>query len=311
MQNNTAENIELELPEEEDNTAADLEVEASDQLSEAVAPVAEEAEATAEDRVREFLDTDDELKEYGDGVQKRIDKLTYKYREAERREQAAIEYAQGVQAQLQQHQHQADTQLKQQDATLFNEYDNRVGSELEQAKTAYKAAFDSGDPDAIVEANQELSRLSVEQENLKRVRIRREQAAQQQPVMPPPVQYAPQQQAAPPQPDPKAEGWAEKNEWFGKDEAMTYAAFGIHRNLVEQEGIDPTTDTYYTELDKRVHEAFPHKFQSSNRPVQTVASAQRSSAKQGTRKVKLSQSQVAIANRLGVPLEEYAKYVTQ
>ncbi len=308
MQTNAAEKIELELPEEEDNTAADLEVEASDQLSESSAPV--EQDASAEDRVKEFLDTDEELKEYGDGVQKRIDKLTYKYREAERREQAALEYAQGVQAQLQQHQHQSEAQLKQQDATLFNEYGNRVDSELEQAKSAYKTAFDSGDPEAIVDANQDLSRLSVEQENLRRVKVRRDQAAQAPQMMPPPVQYPPQQ-ASPPQPDPKAEGWAEKNEWFGKDDAMTYAAFGIHRNLVEQEGIDPTSDSYYTELDKRVHEAFPHKFPSSNRPVQTVASAQRSSAKQGTRKVKLSQSQVAIANRLGVPLEEYAKYVTQ
>lgn len=308
MQENTAENIELELPEEEDNTAADLEIEASDQLSEAQA--VEEAPASAEDRVKEFLDTDDELKEYGDGVQKRIDKLTYKYREAERREQAAIEYAQGVQAQLQQHQVQADAQLKQQDATLFNEYGSRVDSELEQAKAAYKAAFDSGDPDAIVEANQELSRLSVEQENLRRVKVRRDQAEQAPP--PPMQQYAPPPvPQAPPAPDTKAEAWAEKNDWFGQDEAMTYAAFGIHRNLVEQEGIDPTSDTYYTELDKRVHEAFPHKFQSSARPVQTVASAQRSSKPQNARKVKLTQSQVAIANRLGVPLEEYAKYVTQ
>ena len=294
MQTNAAEELELELPEEEvENNAADV----SDDVQE---EVANEERADAETRVRQFLESDDELKAYGDGVQKRIDKLTYKYREAERREQAALEYAQAVQAQLEEQKRHS----KGQDETLFNEYTNRIDTQLAQAKANYKHAFDAGDPDAIAEANQELARLAVEQENLRRVRARREQAAQQ-PVYQQPVQRRP---AAPPRPDPKAEAWAEKNSWFGEDEAMTYSAFGIHRNLVEREGIDPTSDEYYTELDKRMREAFPHKFQQKSRPVQTVASANRG-AKQSARKVKLSSSEIAIANRLGVPLEEYAKYV--
>jgi len=292
MPTNAAEELELELPEEEvENSAADVSDEVTDEV------VAEE-EPDAESRVRQFLESDDELKAYGDGVQKRIDKLTYKYREAERREQAAIEYAQAVQAQLEEQKRHS----KGQDETLFNEYTNRIDTQLAQAKSNYKSAFDSGDPDAITEANQELARLAVEQENLRRVRARREQAAQQ-----PVYQQQPHRPAAPPKPDPKAEMWAEKNSWFGEDEAMTYSAFGIHRNLVEREGIDPSSDEYYTELDKRMREAFPHKFQKS-RPVQTVASANRG-AKQSARKVKLSSSEIAIANRLGVPLEEYAKYV--
>ena len=299
---NAAEKIELELPEEEvENSAADVSTDVEDASNDVLE---EEHRPTAEERLQQLMEGDDELREYGDGVKKRIDKLTYKYREAERREQAAIEYAKAVQAQLEESKRLSQNQ----DATLFNEYVTRIDTQLEQAKASYKAAFDSGDPEAIAEANQVLARLAVEQENLRRVRTRREQAAQmpqQQPAYEQP--RAPQQ---PPRPDPRAEEWAEKNSWFGSDEAMTYAAFGIHRNLVEREGVDPASDSYYAELDKRMREAFPHKFKST-RPVQAVASATRGGAKQSARKVKLSPSQIAIANRLGVPLEEYAKYVKQ
>ena len=298
------EELELELPEGEvDNSEADVSLEAVEEApTEEVQE--EEPRLSAEDRLKKMMEDDDELREYGDGVQKRIDKLTYKYREAERREQAALEYARGVQAQLD----AQKQQNQQQDQTLFTEYTNRIDTQLEQAKAQYKAAFDSGDPDALAEANAHLARLSVEQENLRRVKTQRERAAEQ-PVSQQQYQQ-PQQPQAPARPDPRAEEWAEKNSWFGEDEAMTYAAFGIHRNLVERERVDPSSDAYYTELDKRMREAFPHKFQQSNRPVQTVASASRGNAKQGGRnKVKLSPSEIAIANRLGVPLEEYAKYV--
>ena len=235
---NTEEKIEIELPEGEvDNSAADLDASASDQLSEGKQEETEEEETklSAEDRVKQFYETDDELKAYGEGVQKRIDKLTYKFREAERREKAAIEYAQGVQAKLD----EQKTQLDQREKSLFQEYTSRVESELEQAKVRYKEAIATDDADAIVVANQELARLSVEQENLRRVKAQREgqQPAPQQQVQQAPQQQAPQQQAAP---DPHATAWAEKNEWFGKDNVMTYAAMGIHRDLVEVEGVDPT-----------------------------------------------------------------------
>lgn len=299
------EELELELPEGEvDNSEADVSLDAVEETTVEETPEEQEARPSAEERFKKMMDDDDELREYGDGVQKRIDKLTYKYREAERREQAALDYARGVQAQLD----QQKQQNQEQDQTLFTEYTNRIDTQLEQAKAQYKAAFDSGDPEALAEANAQLARLSVEQENLRRVKTQRERAAQQ-PV--PQQEYQqPQQPQAPARPDPRAEEWAEKNSWFGEDEAMTYAAFGIHRNLVERERVDPSSDAYYTELDKRMRESFPHKFQQSNRPVQTVASASRGNAKQGGRnKVKLSPSEIAIANRLGVPLEEYAKYV--
>ena len=303
---NAAEKIELELPEEEvENSAADVSTDVEADVEAASNDDVEEHRPTAEERLQKMMEDDDELREYGDGVKKRIDKLTYKYREAERREQAALEYAQAVQAQLEEQKRLGKTQ----DATLFNEYVTRIDTQLDQAKAQYKAAFDSGDPEAIAEANQVLARLAVEQENLRRVKTRREQeAARPQAAYQQPQPTAPQ---APARPDPKAEEWAEKNSWFGSDEAMTYAAFGIHRNLVEREGVDPSSDSYYAELDKRMRDAFPHKFKSSNRPVQAVASATRSGAKQSARKVKLSPSQIAIANRLGVPLEEYAKYVKQ
>jgi len=302
MQENAAEQIELEIPEGEiDNREADV----TDEVPVEAATEEEEQEEkplSAEERLQQLIGDDDELREYGDGVKKRIDKLTYKYREAERREQAALDYAKGLQAELEKQKESA----KQQDNTLFQEYTSRIDTQLEQAKAAYRAAFDAGDPDAIAEANQQLSRLAVEQENLRRVKVRREQEAAQ------PVQQVqqPQMPQQPVRPDPRAEEWAEKNSWFGDDEAMTYAAFGIHRNLVERERVDPTSDEYYNQLDSRMREAFPHKFKTS-RPVQSVASATRSNPKQQSArsKIKLSPSEIAIANRLGVPLEEYAKYV--
>lgn len=306
MPQNVAEQpeLELELPEGEiDNSEADVSADIEAANEETVEQTEEEHRPSAEERLQKMMEDDDELREYGDGVKKRIDKLTYKYREAERREQAAIEYAQAVQAQLE----QQKQQNRSQDNTLFQEYTSRIDTQLAQAKANYKVAFDSGDPDAIADANQELARLSVEQENLRRVKARREQEASMPQHYQQPVPQAPQQA---PRPDPKAEEWAERNSWFGEDEAMTYAAFGIHRNLVEREKVDPTSDAYYTELDKRMREAFPQKFQQTNRPVQSVASATRSNPKQqSARKVKLSPSEIAIANRLGVPLEEYAKYV--
>jgi len=253
----------------------------------------------------------DEMEDYGKKVQSRIDKLTKRLRETERREQAAIEFAQGVQGEAEQLRHRAGSL----DRGYIAEYEQRVKAETEDTKAKLKAAMDSGDADAVIAAQQDLARLAVESERAKATVAQRERMARaaQSPAA---QQYQQQQMAqqkpqqAPPPPDPQAEDWAEKNEWFGKDEPMTLTAFSIHKNLVD-EGVDPSTKTYYNELDKRMKDNFPHKFQSST-PTQTVASVNRGgpvTARKGT--VRLTPSQVAIAKKLGVPLSEYAKYVKE
>ena len=244
---------------------------------------------------------------------KRIDRLTKKMREAERREQAAIDYAKKIKA-------EADSlkgRLKTLDQGYVTEYSQRVDSELQAAEASLRQAMNSGDTDATIEAQKKLSELSVAKE---RVRLAKAQQPEeekgeevaQQTQQPAPVRPQQPQQ----QPDPKAEDWAKNNEWFGQDEAMTYAAFGIHKKLIEEEGFDPRTDEYYTELDKRMETEFPHKLgtngNGSRRPAQNVASVTRTAKGTGRkRRVKLSSSQVAMANKLGVPLEEYAKYVKE
>ena len=257
----------------------------------------------------------DEREEYSDGVKKRIDRLTYKIRESERREKEALSFAQ----QIKQERDDLQTKFTRLDDGYVNEFSTRVKSELESAKASLKQAVSAGDVDAQVAANQALARLAIEQERINATEEQRklyeksqENAGQ---VVQQPVQSNVQQpQAA--KPDPKAEAWAEKNEWFGKDEAMTYASFGIHKKLVEEEGYNPSSDEYYEEIDKRLRNEFPQKFndggevQGSKQPVQTVASATRTT-RTGRKTVRLTPSQVAIAKKLGVPLEEYAKYVKE
>jgi hypothetical protein len=248
-----------------------------------------------------------ELDEVSDAVQKRIDKLTYKMREAERQRDEAVNYAQSV--------NQTTTQLKEKlknsDSSLFKEYDNRVQSQIEGAKRLLKDAQEAGDSDQVVEATTMLSRATAEAENLRRLsaqqQIRERSQAQQVRVQAYQPTLQPQQAAGP---DPKAEKWAEKNTWFGDDQAMTFAAFGIHKELVE-EGVDPTSDNYYVQVDKRLAENFPHKFSNErSAPVQQVAASSRgASGKKSSRIIRLSPSQVAIAKRLNVPLEEYAKHI--
>jgi len=257
----------------------------------------------------------DEREEYSEGVKKRIDRLTYKIRESERREKEALSFAQ----QIKQERDDLQTKFTRLDDGYVNEFSTRVKSELESAKASLKQAVSAGDVDAQVAANQALARLAIEQERINATEEQRklyeksqENAGQ---VVQQPVQSNVQQpQAA--RPDPKAEAWAEKNEWFGKDEAMTYASFGIHKKLVEEEGYNPSSDEYYEEIDKRLRNEFPQKFndggevQGSKQPVQTVASATRTT-RTGRKTVRLTPSQVAIAKKLGVPLEEYAKYVKE
>ncbi len=256
----------------------------------------------------------DEMDDYGNKVQSRIDKLTKRLREAERREQAAVQYAQGVQK-------EAQTQAirsNQLDTGYVTEFADRVEAQMTQAKNELKQAMDLGDVDKQVEAQAKISRLSIEEERAashkaQRERLQQEMQAQgvdpNQPQMP--QQPMPRQPAPPRQPDPKAKDWAEKNEWFGTDEPMTLTSFSIHRKLME-EGFDPQSDSYYNEVDKRMRDTFPHKFEQQVSPSQTVASANRAApgkARKGS--VRLTPSQVAIAKKLGVPLSEYAKYVKE
>ena len=254
----------------------------------------------------------DEREEYSKDVQKRIDRMTYKIREAERREKEALEFAKQIKKE------KDDLQVKfdKVDDGYVNEFSGRVKSELETAKVALANAVAKGDINAQVEANQNLARLAIEEERIKATEAQRKAYEESlkntgqigdQPV---------QNNVQPPKPDPKAEAWAERNEWFGKDEAMTYASFGIHKKLVEEEGFNPSSDEYYEEIDKRLRNEFPHKFnegeevQGGKQPVQTVASAKRTTSA-GRKTVRLTPSQVAIAKKLGVPLEEYAKYVKE
>ena len=261
----------------------------------------------------------EELGEYSDGVQKRIAKLTRKMREAERQKEEAIKFAQQANSQAQKMRSQYDN--------LGNNYtkelEAKVANGMDAAKLAYKAAIENQDVDAQIEAQRAIAQMSMEEVRLKQINAAQEQRAAR-------PQAQPQQnlaQAASELPsagevaqagrdlDPKAEDWASKNKWFGTDNAMTYTAFDIHKNLVEEEGFDPQSNDYYVEVDKRIRVAFPHKFdkveQSTNAPVQNVASARRPAVNKGRRKtVKLTPSQVAISKRLGVPLEEYAKQLS-
>ena len=293
-----SESIELELPEEE------VDIHEADVLQESpanrnVVAVTQEA-STTEDGPEPT-----ELDEYSEKVKKRIDRLTYQMREAERQRDEAVDFAQRIQTQNS----TLQTRLRSSDGSLVKEYDNRVNSELARAKVALKDAQELGDSEAIAQATEAIARSATESENVKRLQAQQVRA-QRTKVRTPraAAQQQPQQQQAPP-PDPKAQDWAEQNDWFGTDQAMTYAAFGIHRDLVE-EGRDPTSDGYYTEVDKRIREYFPQKFGQTENVQQRVAGSSRGTGgKRATRSVKLTPSQVAIAKRLGVPLEEYARHV--
>ena len=293
-----SESIELELPEEE------VDIHEADVLQESpanrnVVAVTQEA-STTEDGPEPT-----ELDENSEKVKKRIDRLTYQMREAERQRDEAVDFAQRIQTQNS----TLQTRLRSSDGSLVKEYDNRVNSELARAKVALKDAQELGDSEAIAQATEAIARSATESENVKRLQAQQVRA-QRTKVRTPraAAQQQPQQQQAPP-PDPKAQDWAEQNDWFGTDQAMTYAAFGIHRDLVE-EGRDPTSDGYYTEVDKRIREYFPQKFGQTETVQQRVAGSSRGTGgKRATRSVKLTPSQVAIAKRLGVPLEDYARHV--
>ena len=252
---------------------------------------------------------DENLEDYSKGVQARIAKLTRKMREAERREQAALDYAKAVEEKRK----VLEQRFEKTDSEYVKKFETSIQTGLEAAQKELAAAIEAGDAMAQVEANKRIATLAFENAKLEQAKQGREEKAKvtqpaptfeqrlvQQPEMDDPIN-----------PDPRAEAWAAKNTWFGTDKAMTYTAFEIHKDLTEKEGYDPNSDEYYAEVDKRIRVDFPHKFgntesKQSTAPVQTVASANRS-LKPGRKQVRLTSSQVAIAKKLGVPLEEYAK----
>ena len=250
----------------------------------------------------------EELDDYSDSVNKRIAKLTRRMREAERQKEEAIQYAQSVNDEAQ----RLKTRFQNLDNNYTKEFEKRVTTNIEAAKTKLQNAINVGDVEAQTQANLELAELASDHSRLNRLKQMYEDRAKAAETPAPAAPVQPQQPAAAPPPDPRADAWAAKNTWFGTDNAMTYTAFDIHRKLVE-EGYDPnlSPDEYYSEVDKRIRLEFPHKFgnneSSTAEPVQTVASAKRPATKGRRKTVKLTPSQVAISKRLGVPLEEYAK----
>jgi hypothetical protein len=293
----------------------DVEEQKDESVVEAEAPK-EEAEAPSEEPVETKQETeepkkeDDKLEEYSKGVQARIAKLTRKMREAERQRDAATEYAKSVEEKRQ----AMEKKFARTDEQYLKKFETSISTGLEAAQKELAAAIEAGDAKAQVEANKRIATLAFENAKLTEAKEGRATASTGGEVTKPSEVKAPTQPVMQDEPsDPMAEAWAAKNTWFGKDRAMTYTAFEIHKDLVEKEGYDSKSDEYYAEIDKRIRVDFPHKFaksdnnQSTN-PVQTVASVKKS-VRPGRKTVKLTSSQVAIAKKLGVPLEEYAKQI--
>jgi hypothetical protein len=267
----------------------------------------EKVEQPVETKEEKVEDKKDELKEYSDGVQKRIAKLTRKMREAERQREEAVTYAQSVTEQK----NSAEKRLSKLDKSYVSEFESRVKTSMSAAKLALKNAIESQNVEAQIAAQEQLANLTVENARLNSLKIvEKEDSSKEREV-----NIAPQRPTTP-KSDPRAEEWASSNSWFGNDTAMTYTAFDIHKKLVEEEGYDPKSDEYYEQVDSRIRLEFPHKFDKIQtnttervKPTQAVASANRSSTTGRKKTVRLSPSQVAIAKRIGVPLEEYAKQV--
>ena len=266
-------------------------------------PNKKETEAKVVDE-KKTEDKPSNLNEISSSVQRRIDQLTKRYREAERREKAALDYAKGIQEKYK----KAETTLNTVDDNYLKEFDARVDAQREQVKSNLKLAIENNDADKITEANDLLAKLSVEKEKARILQDKKKETAEVKPVEQTQQTQTTEPQQVQPRKEPseKAVGWAEKNAWFGKDKVLTNAAYGIHEDLVAQ-GFDPESDDYYNEIDFKMREYFPSRFEKEKRPTQTVASAGRK--QEGRRTVKLTRSQVAIAKKLGVPLEEYAKFV--
>jgi len=299
--------MDVDLPEEKDQA----EVEQPEvKENPAVRPVEEDKtyENEREVKLDDKKENTEELEQYSDSVQKRIAKLTKKWREAERQKDEALSYAERTIKEKK----QTEAKLEKIEPNFLSVSEESITSGVAAAKAKLAAAREANDLDAEADAMAAISELGVKKARLEEAKIARE-TLEKQPQARPEVNLR-RQQAAQGSPDPKAEAWSEKNSWFGQDTAMTYTAFDLHKKLTEQEGFDPSSDEYYSEIDKRIRLEFPHKFANNSSsgedtrpaPVQTVASAKRST-KTGRKTVRLTPSQVTIAKKLGVPLEEYAK----
>jgi len=302
----------VEKEEEEDSVEVvieDLNTE-EEEVTESEPEVQSEPEVETEEPVKKEVSSEEEIDEYGVKVQARMKKLTAQYRKEERDKLEATRLAQ----QLLSENEQLKSRMHNLDKGYLTEYGSRLDGQIAAAKRLHQEAHESGDTEKMFEAQEQLSKISIEQERLRLAKQRSDSAQIQQPSQGQPIQQQVQQQPpAPARVDPKANAWAEKNEWFGNDEAMTYMAFSIHKKLVEEENLDPESEMYYKEVDRRIREEFPQKFAAKktvgNQVASAGSSASRNSLKQGRRSVKLSASQVAMAKRLNVPLEQYAKYV--
>ena len=265
----------------------------------------EKPEATQEEKPEEKKE---ELETYSKDVQRRIAKLTKKWREAERQKDEALSFAQNQKEQKE----KLQKKYSKVEQAGVKDREQRITSGLQAAAAKLAAAKEAGDLAAEVEAGKEIARLGYEEARLNEAKAAYEDMAKAEPKQREIPRVSPQQTQ---QADPKAEDWGSKNKWFGTDTAMTYTAFDLHKKLVDEEGFDPQTDEYYTEIDKRIRLEFPHKFDTTDgkvqndttKPTQIVASAKRSVNRSGRKTVRLTPSQVAIAKKLGVPLEDYAK----
>ena len=301
-ENKKPENETVEVQDEttiEDNVKSD---DTSEKSDEQLDVQSEEQKTESKEEIKEDKD---EHEKYSEGVQKRIAKLTKKMREAERQREEALAFARRIQDENK----SLNSKVNVLDTDYVSEMEGRVKSSLLAAQQKLIAARDANDKKAEVEALTSISQLGYEQAKVAELKTKQEM--EKKAAAEKPKEEAKPFQPTAPAPDPRAEDWATKNDWFGKDNAMTYTAFDLHRKLTEEEGFDPQTDEYYKEIDKRIRLEFPHKFdkpveKTTSKPTQTVASATRS-LKTGRRSVKLTPSQVAIAKKLGVPLEEYAK----
>ena len=311
------------MPDEEnkmvpiDTSGPDAEVDIEEQKEEAVVETENTEQDTGTDKTFENeretrLDEkkqDENLEDYSKGVQSRIAKLTRKMREAERREQAAVQYARAVEEKRQ----VLEKKFEKTDSEYVKKFETSINTGLEAAQKELSSAIENGDATAQVEANKRIATLAFENAKLEQTKEGREQRQEQIPVNVPQnqVMQPTQTMQEPINTDPRADAWASNNSWFGNDRAMTYTAFEIHKDLTDKEGYDPNSDEYYAEVDKRIRVDFPHKFGNTNNrqttaPVQTVASATRS-VQPGRKTVRLPSPQVATAKKLGVPLEDYAK----
>ena len=316
------------MPDEEnkmvdiDTSGPDAEVSIEEPKDESVVDTAEkenqETENTEQEETKQQLETggevekkdDDKLEEYSKGVQKRIATLTKRMREAERREKAALDYAKGVEQKRQ----TAETKFSKVNEDYVKQFETRVKTGLDSAQKELATAIENSDAAAQIEANKKIAALSIDEARLNA--LKEQQTTTKEEPAPKLSNADPLPESAqqtPSAPDPRAEEWASNNSWFGKDRAMTYTAFEIHKDLTEREGFDPQTDEYYAEVDKRIRLEFPHKFDTketqTSKPTQNVASVTRSNTRSNRKTVKLTSSQVAIAKKLGVPLEEYAKQI--